>query len=293
MHYVFLVAAPLMWSFVGILVKIASTTFSSSVVSLSRFLFGTLFLGILLLVRDGRIRINWRSPWIWMGALAKSMNYITENIALRMGEASGNMVVPPLQAIFIAMMATLFFREKMTPTKGIAVVLCMSGSMLISLRGQPLAIFFMTGLVPLLLFVLSAIGSGIHVISQKKLMAHMESANMNFSVFLLSTLVTLVPVPFNMEVTGPVTAGPVLALVGLGFITGISFMMYAIALKKVSLLPATLVGNSAVLFILLWAGLLYGETINSPMILGALVMVVGLVLINLPFPSGTPVPEKR
>lgn len=293
MHYVWLIAAPLMWSFVGILVKTASAMASSSIISLSRFLFGALFLGMILLIRDKRLHVTWKSAWIWIGVAGKSLNYIAENIAIRMGAASGNMIVGPLQAVVTAVLAVMFFKERMTPTKILAILLCMGGSMLISLKGQPISVFLQTGLVPLLLFMVAAIGAATFVISQKQLITRMDSADMNFSVFLLSTLVTAVPVPFDGRITPPVTFAGVFALVALGFITGISFLLYAKALKKVSLLAATLIGNASVLFILLWAWLFYGEDVNAPMVTGALIMVVGLVLINLPLPSGTVVRREQ
>ncbi len=293
MHYVWLIAAPLMWSFVGILVKTASVMASSSIISLSRFLFGALFLGMILLIRDKQLHVTWRSTWIWIGVAGKSLNYIAENIAIRMGAASGNMIVGPLQAVVTAVLAVMFFKERMTPTKILAILLCMGGSTLISLKGQPISVFLQTGLVPLLLFMVAAIGAATFVISQKQLITRMDSADMNFSVFLLSTLVTAVPVPFDGRITPPVTFAGVFALVALGFITGISFLLYAKALKKVSLLAATLIGNASVLFILLWAWLFYGEDVNAPMVVGALIMVVGLVLINLPLPSGTVVRREQ
>ena len=148
MHYIWLIAAPLMWSFVGILVKTASTMASSSIVTLSRFLFGAMFLGAILLIRDKKLKITWKNSWIWIGVGGKSLNYIAENIAIRMGAASGNMIVGPLQAVFMAAVSVLFFKEKMTPTKAAAVLMCMGGSILISLKGQPLSIFLNNGLVP-------------------------------------------------------------------------------------------------------------------------------------------------
>lgn len=293
MHIVWLVTAPLLWSFVGVLVKTASVMASSSIITLSRFLFGAFFLGLILMIRDKRIRVTWRNAWIWLGVGGKSLNYIAENMAIRMGAASGNMIVGPLQAVFTAFLAVLFFKERMTPTKIVAMGFCLCGSLLISLRGQPLSIFLKTGLIPLLLFTLAAIGAGTHVMSQKRLMETMDSADMNFSVFLLSTLVTAVPVPFDAGVEPPVTFTGVFALVALGFITGISFLLYAKALRKVSLLAATLVGNSSALFILFWAWLFYGEPVNGVMLFGSVVMVLGLILINLPLPSGTLVRKKE
>jgi drug/metabolite transporter (DMT)-like permease len=105
MHYVWLIAAPLMWSFVGILVKTASVMASSSIISLSRFLFGALFLGMIQRIGDKRVHVTWSSTWIWIGGAGKSLNYIAENIAIRMGAASGNMIVGPLQAVVTAVLA--------------------------------------------------------------------------------------------------------------------------------------------------------------------------------------------
>ena len=141
MHILWLIAVPLMWSFVGILVKAASVMFSSSIISLSRFLFGAMFLGVILLVRDKRLQITWKNAWIWIGVGGKSLNYILENIAIRMGAASGNMIVSPLQAVFMAIVSVLFFKERMTPAKVVAILMCMGGSVLISLKGQPFSLF--------------------------------------------------------------------------------------------------------------------------------------------------------
>lgn len=285
MHYIWLVAVPLMWSFVGILVKTASTMVGSSVITLSRFLFGALFLAILILARKGKLKITWKNSWIWLGVGGKSVNYLTENIALRMGAASGNMVVMPLQAVFMAVVAVMFYKEKMTFKKVISIVLCVLGSLIIGLRGRSLTVFFQDGLIPLVLFFLAAIGAGLHVISQKKLIATMDSADMNFSVFFFATIAMSVPVPFSVGITGITSFWAIFSLVMLGFITGISFLIYAKALKHVSLLVASLVGNSSVLFILLWAWLFFGEPITPQLVFGAAMMVVGLIMINLPFPG--------
>ena len=115
---------------------------------------------------------------------------------------------------------------------------------------------------------------------------------MNFSVFLLSTFVTAGPVPFDMR-NHPAGDGQS------GFRPGRPRIHHRNQLpalcqgaKKGIATAATLLGNSSALFILLWAWLLYGEDVNASMVLGALIMAGGLVLINLPLPSGTLVRDK-
>ena len=282
MGYIYLVIASLMWSFVGILVKTASSMVDSSVITLCRFFFGAVLLACFLLIKEKRLRVFWRDKWIWVGVIGKSGNYIFENIAITMGFAYGNVVVWPVQAIFLTAVSVLFFQEKMYFRKALAVMLCIAGVILISWRGLPIKQFLGANLIPLGLFAIAAIGAGIHVISQKKLVQNMDSLHMNFSVFLLSSMLTAVPVPFTLKVSSHANILAVCSLVGLGIITGASFYLYAEALKRIPFLIAVTISNISVIFTLIWAWLFFHEVINMYMIAGAAIMLVGLILINIP-----------
>lgn len=282
MGYLLLLITSLMWSFVGVMVKSASSMVGSSVITLCRFLFGFVFLGIFLLIKEKRINFVWRDKWIWMGVLGKSSNYICENIAITMGVAYGNVIVGPVQAIFLAFVAVLFFKEEMDSAKLVAVILCITGVLLVSWKGMPLKELFGSSLIPTVLFILSAIGSGFHAISQKKLITYMDSGNMNFSVFFLSSVLTAFPVPLTFEFKGNVHLLAIGSLIGLGIVTGASFYIYAEALKKVSFLVATVVSNASIVFTILWAWLFFHETINAYVITGVVILLIGLIIINIP-----------
>ena len=282
MGYLYLIIASLMWSFVGVMVKSAANMVDSSVITLCRFLFGAIFLVVFMLIRGEKPRVNLKNRWIWIGIFGKSGNYIFENIAITIGFAYGNVVVWPVQAIFLAFVSVLLFKEELYPKKIAAVLLCISGVILISWRGIPLKDFSGANLIPLGLFILAGIGAAIHVTSQKKLIHNMDSLSMNLSVFMMASIITAVPVPFT---AGPIKHFSVLALlslIGLGLVTGISFYLNAEALKRIPFMIAVTISNSCVLFTLIWARLFYHEDINSYMIAGAVTMLAGLVLINIP-----------
>ena len=105
---------------------------------------------------------------------------------------------------------------------------------------------------------------------------------MNFSIFLLGSLVTFIPVPLDFYWSGHVTGLAVFALIILGFITASSFYIYAMAMKHISFLVAVVVSNSASLFTIMWAGLFLKEPITAYIIVGALSFVAGLIIMNLP-----------
>lgn len=282
MGYVYLIIASLMWSFVGIMVKAASGMVSSSVITLFRFLFGAVFLAFFMLAKQKKPRVIWKDRWIWIGVFGKSCNYIFENIAITMGFASGNVVVWPVQAIFLAVVSVMLFGERINFRKALAVVFCILGVILISLRGEPFQGITGENLIPLVLFVLAAIGAGIHVMSQKQLLRKMDSLSMNYSVFILASLITAVPVPFSFKVSTHPNLVAIVSLIGLGIVTGVSFYLYAEALKRIQLLVAVTISNSSVMFTLLWAWIFFKEEINLSMIAGAVIMLAGLILINIP-----------
>lgn len=281
MGYLYLIIATLLWSFVGVMVKTASTMFHSSTITFGRFLFGFIFLGLFMKSKGQKINIYWKNKWIWVGVFGKSLNYILENIAIRIGYAYSNVIIWPIQAVFLMFMAFILFKEKITSTKLIASILCLVGVFLVSWKGMPFSQLFGNNLLSSLLLIISAIGAGVHVTSQRALVNTIDSGNMNFSVFLLSSILTFVQVPFNLHLTGNVNIYAILSLVGLGLVTGVSFYLQAEALKKVSFLTVGIVSNTSVLFTLLWSKLFLNEHMNSYIIAGATILLIGMILISI------------
>ncbi|HEX2945986.1 MAG TPA: DMT family transporter [Clostridia bacterium] len=282
MGYLLLFITSLLWSFVGVMVKSASFMADSSVITVSRFIFGVVFLYILMLFKKEKRILYWKQKWIWIGVLGKCCNYIFENIAISNGHAYGNVVVWPVQTIFIAAVSILFFKETLHVRKGAGILLCVTGVVIVSFRGASPSEFFSSGWLTLVLFIFSAIGAGVHLLSQKKLIDSMDPGNMNLSVFLFCSIFTSIPLPFTFHLTGRFSLWSVLSLVGLGFITGLSFYFNAKALKKVPFLTATIISNASLLFTLLWAWLIYGESVNTFILFGAVLLVIGIILANIP-----------
>lgn len=285
MGYLYLIIATLLWSFVGVMVKSASTMFPSSIITLGRFLFGFTFLGLFMKAKGIKITVHWKNKWIWIGVLGKSLNYIFENIAIGIGYAYSNVIIWPVQSVFLMIIAFFLFKEKITPIKAIASVFCLTGVFFVSWKGAPLSELFSGGLLSSVLLVFAAIGAGIHITSQKALVNSIDSSNMNFSVFLLASLITFIPVPFTFQITGNANVLAILSILGLGLVTGVSFYLQAEALKKVSFLAAGIVCNTTVLFTLLWSRLFLEESLNSYVITGVIILLIGMILISIQKPK--------
>jgi drug/metabolite transporter (DMT)-like permease len=281
--YILLILATLSWSFVGILVKTASTMVDSSIITFCRFFFGIVFLGLLLLIKDRRIGLRSNLKWIWIGALGKSFNYFFENIAITIGFSYGNILVPPIQTVTLLIISTLFFKESVSKRGWTAAALCIFGVLFISWNGQPLDLIVKGSGLTTLLFGLSAIGASVHVLSQKMLLKDMDGGNMNFSVFFWASLMMALPIPIQSGgITGPVTGWAWAALGALGLITGLSFYWFTEAIRRVAFPVAIIISNSSVLFTILWSYLFYKDPISGYILVGTLIFIIGLLVLNMP-----------
>lgn len=275
-----LILATLMWSFVGIFVKYASFMVDSWIITFCRFFFGIVFLGMILYWQDRRIVLHWKTPWIWYGAIAKLCNYIFENMAIAIGYAYGNIVVMPAQTVVLMAISFFYFKEKINGAHLIAAAACIVGVGLVGWNGASLDELFGHNALLTGLFVLAAIGASLHVVSQKMLIKHYKTGEMNFSVFAIASLLAFVPLPVVSEGVGAFEWIGLFSLIMLGFITGVSFYISAHALKTVPLSLASIIMNSSVLFTLLWAWLFFQEPITGYVIAGAFLFITGMLILN-------------
>jgi len=281
MNIVLLFIPILMWSGVGVLVKAAAVSYAPPLISFCRFSLGFLFLGAFVALRGKKARFSLANPWVWAAAVAKGVNYISENQAITHGASWGYIVEQPVQAVAFLLVAALYFRERPSPRKVVSSFLCVAGALLIGTKGISAA--RSGGSLDFALFLLAGLGASVHMTGQKVLVRTMDSPSMNLSVFAVGCLVTALPLPLS----GPLLAGPptgpaTAALVTLGFITGASFLLWGVALRRVPFLVSGITSNSQVLFSLLWGALFRSETPGAWTLAGTGVFLAGLIAMNLP-----------
>ncbi len=184
--------------------------------------------------------------------------------------------------IFMLLFSVFYFKEKTTYLSLISVAFCVLGISLISMNGLTMSKLLEFDFYLTLIFAISALGACFHFVSQKILIEKMNATDMNLSIFLWCSLVTTVPVPSQFQLQGEFNAISVLSLTGLGFITGISFLIYAKALKQVSFMVASILGNASIIFTLFWSWLFFKEPITIYIVIGSLLFLVGMFVLALP-----------
>jgi drug/metabolite transporter (DMT)-like permease len=110
----------------------------------------------------------------------------------------------------------------------------------------------------------------------------MDTVELNNSMFLIGGLCAGGVLPLTgTAVTFPIRLPAAAAMLVLGVITGVGFLLQAEGFKTVPIFVATVVQSSTVLLSLLWASLLYRERITGWIVAGTVLFLGGILLVNV------------
>ena len=166
MGYIYLLCVALLFSFGGTCVKLISPYFDAGYITFFRFAVGVLFLLLLKAMKRqpfqqhfGQV-LKHSAGWILFGAVSKWLAYLTENYAIAHGTSYGNIVTQPAQTVFLTLASVLLFKEKLTFSKVLCILMCMGGVLCISWNGRPLDVFLGENIFLTILFWISGTLAG-------------------------------------------------------------------------------------------------------------------------------------
>lgn len=291
MGYLYLLCVAIMFSFGGTCAKLISPYFPPEYITFFRFFVGVIFLLLLKFVKHQNFRSDFRLMfrlligWLLFGAVCKWFAYLTENYGFAHGPSYGNIVIQPAQAVFITLSSVFLFQEKLSLKKTVCIIMCIFGVLCISWNGRPLDEFFQKNIFLTLLFAVSGMFGGCHVLAQKMVADKMDIIDSNLTMFSISALFSACPlIP---RTAGGAIAGVspdlscILAILAFGFITGIGFYLNAKAIPLVPLYMVPIIQSTMVIFSILWGALFFHEKITGYIIGGTIIFLAGLIILQI------------
>jgi drug/metabolite transporter (DMT)-like permease len=243
--------------------------------------FTVLLVGLLVL-RRGLLRVKREDlPWLLvMGAFSIGFFHVMWNTAVTTLGASVATVIQCNAPIFVTVIAWIVWKEPLTWRKVVAIVLAVIGTILIA-RLDRVGITDITP-VGVLIGLGSAVAYGTFSLFGKKLGGSYNSWTILVYVFGMASVVLF---PFQFSSSSPFREPPTvllnyLALVGLPTLLG--FGLYTIALKRLQASVAAITANTEVPFAAILAYIFLGERLDGYQIVGAALVILGVVLVSLP-----------
>lgn len=276
---IYLLLAALCWGFVASTVKRLTAEVDPYTISFFRVSLATVVFALLLRRGNWR-RIGWFLPWVVLGALGRSGNYLLYNVGLTRMPSNAATILAPVQAISTVLLARWFVGERVRG-KWTGLGLSVAGLVLIWWSGKGWATLLDPRYVGgNILLVLSGLASALQFTSQKVLSSRFSGPEILLPVFALSTLITI---PFATTAGGFTHAyspGAWLLLLVLGLVlTGGSFFFLGEGYRRCDASTAVVITNTSTFLTLLWSALLMRERVSPIMIVGATLGVAGTLAV--------------
>ncbi len=279
------ILAGVLWGVINLFIRaLSSGGLDALQISLCRTAGAAILFSLFLLIRDpGKFRVRLRDLWLFVGTGIVSL--VLFNVCyfhtMIVSEASVAVVLLYTSPVFVMLLSALFFRERITPRKLLALALTVSGTVLVAgLLGS--------GARLSLPVILTGVGSGLfyalYSIFGNLALRRYDPMTVTVYTFLFAFLGSL---PLGKPLTTLRALGndPSLILWGIGvalFSTALPYFFYTWGLARMEAGKAAILVAVEPLVGALIGILVFCEDHGLPKLLGILLILSAIVVLNLP-----------
>lgn len=276
--------AAVLWGIMVIFVKHLSSAGFSAMEIVTIRVYGSAFfllLGLGLFCRR-MLRIRIKDSWCFIGTGVFSIVFFSycffKNVEI--SSIAFSSILMYTSPVWVTLLSAVFFGEKLTLQKGLALLMALSGCCLVSgLTGEVEAV----SVYGILLGLGSGIGYGLYsIFGRFALNKGYEPMTVTAYTFLFACIGVL-PFVNPGEIIARLNAHPQLWLWGLGmafFTTGMSFTLYTFGLQYMESGKAAVLATLEPIVTTLVGVVLYKEMLSAPMVLGIILVIGASVLIS-------------
>ena len=282
MGYLLILFTIILFSTLEVTGKLIGSDISPFAITIYRFLIG----GVLILPfainqkRKSKLKLGVKDylKLSTPGIINVTFAMLFLQLAVAYGEASISAILVSSNSIFVAIFASIIFKEKLTPTKIVSLMLGVFGLSLIIFQEHGSATTATNPVLGIVFGCLAAVSFGFYTVISKKYVQEYGNFVTNAVSFLIGALVLLViSLIAGFDVTFEPTTSNLLFIGYLGiFVSGLAYLTFFEGLKRV---PTTV---GAMFFFLkpiiasALAYFLFGETLTSIQLIGIGIVIVGV-----------------
>lgn len=222
---------------------------------------------------------NWKALLL-LGAIGVTAFQLFQNFGLVYATAMESSVLLNIDPIFIAILASVYLKEKLDAKKIVGILIAFIGISIIVLRGSA-GTFVLTplGILGDLLAIGGAFSWAVYSVYGKKVMEKVSPYDMTAYAALFGAVI-LGALAFSFEgVYLPTSANgwAILIYLGLG-VSGVAYLMWFVALEGLSAYKAGIALFFVPLVGILVSALLLGETLDLAFGIGAIIVIIGMYI---------------
>jgi drug/metabolite transporter (DMT)-like permease len=280
-YEVFLVLASFIWGTSFISVKIGVEHVDPFLFSIMRFLFGSIvLLAVLLLLKRFDTRL-FKNKLLWGISLINAVALEFQHFGMTMTSATNAVLLVDIDVVFIALLAVVILAEKITNRIVTGLLLGMIGVVIITTNGD-LSSVVSGSFVGNAMVFFGGVLWAFYVVYQKKVLVKESDVLMVTGVVILETTLFLLPMTFLFAGSYVVDNIGWLSVLYTGvFCTGLAFLLYNTGLKAISATIASVILLLEIVFAMLFAFIVLGETPTIVTAIGGALIIIAIIVISL------------
>jgi drug/metabolite transporter (DMT)-like permease len=269
--YAMLYMSAILFAVNSVIVKIASESYSGLFISSIRFLFGILFTVSAILISGQKFKIYNKKYWILRG-MAGAVAMICFYVAIHLTSSGRTALLEKIYPIFVTIFSYLFFKEKITKSIIVSLVLCTAGVFFIIYDGSKYSV------AGDLIALCAGVAAGFAIIFIKKA----RETDSSLIIYLSPCIFGMVTIPFSFHEFSGVTSGGIFLLMLIGLLTFVAQVMMAYGYKEVPAAKGSIIFYLETVLTILLSLMIVNEEITARFIIGCVLVILGLIINNGP-----------
>ena len=283
LKYLLIISAVIFWGSSFIATKVALKELSPETIISLRLIIASVFLFITALLLKKDFSINLKSHgFIFILALIAVFHLMIQVTGLKYTTASNTGWIIGTAPIFMAILAAIFFREKISLLKISGIIIAMFGLLLLIGKGNITNVDLIKNKGDLLVLA-SAFTWGVYSMVNKKISL---SYSPLMTILYLFIMMAVIIIPFNLNAASVnsvvhLSLNGWISILFLGlFCSGIAYVIWAYSLRDLESAKVGAFLYFEPLVTVLAAWVLLSESITVLMILSGIIITLGVVLVN-------------
>ena len=275
-----LVVAGIIWGTSFAAGKIGVDNMDPVLFSALRYLFGGLAIFIALVVMKQFDFSVFRFKGLWIIALFNAIAMLFQNVGMTMTSATNTVLLVDINVVFIAILAVFVLKERLNRWMVVGLFIGLVGVVEISTNGDLSAIFSGSFEGNMLVFGAGILWAFYVVLLTRSLNGTKLLASATGAV-IIETAIFLIPImlvltkDYRIESTGTMAA----LYAGI-FCTALAFVLYSVGLKHLGATMSSVILLVEIVFGILFAVLLLGETPTAATAIGGALILLSVIVIS-------------
>jgi drug/metabolite transporter (DMT)-like permease len=277
----FLVIASFIWGTSFISVKIGVEHVDPFLFSILRFSLGSIvLLAVLLILKRLDTRL-FKNKLLWGISLINAVALEFQHYGMTMTSATNAVLLVDIDVVFIALLAVVILAEKITNRIVTGLLLGMIGVVIITTNGDLSSVVSGSFLGNAMVF-LGGVLWAFYVVYQKKVLVRESDVLLVTGVVIFETTLFLLPMTLIFAGSYVVDSVGWLSVLFTGvFCTGLAFLLYNTGLKAISATIASVILLLEIVFAMLFAFIVLGETPTIVTAIGGALIIIAIIVISL------------